>query len=127
MPKITKRVVDASRSPTKTDRKFIWDSEVRGFGLMVTNRGTKSYVLQYRTAEGRSRRTAIGRHGSPWTPEEARQRAIEMLRDARNGVDPLAIKAEARKALTVFELADLYLKEGMIEKPNKKQSSWATD
>jgi integrase len=127
MPKITKRVVDASRSPTEADRLFIWDSEVRGFGLMVTNRGTKSYVLQYRTPEGRSRRLAIGRHGSPWTPEEARQRGIDMLRDARNGIDPLTVRAEARAAIAVRELADLYLQDGVTEKPNKKQSSWATD
>jgi integrase len=127
MPKISKRIVDAASTPTNADRAFVWDSEVRGFALMVTRRGTKSYIVQYRTPEGRSRRITIGRHGSPWTPEGARQRAIEMLRGVHLGVDPLDAKAEARAALTMAEVADLYLKEGPMEKPNKKRRSWETD
>jgi Arm DNA-binding domain len=127
MPKISKRVVDAADRPTNADRTFVWDSEVKGFGLMVTARGAKSYVVQYRTPEGRSRRITIGRHGSPWTPEDARQKAIGMLRNAHQGFDPLEAKAEARAALTIAELADLYLSEGVAEKPNKKASSWETD
>lgn len=127
MPKISKRVVDAISTPMTPDRIFVWDSEVRGFALMVTRRGTKSYVLQYRTAGGRSRRITIGRHGSPWTPEAARQRAIDMLRGVHRGIDPLDAKTEARGAITVSELADLYLKEGPMEKPNKKKRSWDTD
>jgi integrase len=127
MPKISKRVVDAGTPPTRGDRAFVWDSEVRGFGLMVTARGIKSFVLQYRTQEGRSRRLTIGRYGSPWTPEDARRRAIEMLRNVRQGFDPLEIKAEARGAVTIAELAELYLTEGAAEKPNKKSRSWETD
>jgi integrase len=127
MPKISKRIVDAANTPLNADRTFIWDSEVRGFALMVTRRGTKSYIVQYRTAEGRSRRTTIGRHGSPWTPEAARQRAIDMLRGVHQGIDPLDVKAQARAALSVAELTDLYLKEGPMEKPNKKRRSWETD
>jgi hypothetical protein len=33
MPKISKRVVDAAGRPTNADRTFVWDSEVKGFGL----------------------------------------------------------------------------------------------
>ena len=36
-------------------------------------------------------------------------------------------KRERRHALTVGQLADLYLREGSVEKPNKKLSSWETD
>jgi hypothetical protein len=32
-----------------------------------------------------------------------------------------------REALTIAELADLYLAERPAAKPNKKASSWATD
>jgi integrase len=45
----------------------------------------------------------------------------------KDGRDPAAEKSEAREALTVGSLADLYLAEGMVEKPNKKASSWVTD
>jgi integrase len=127
MPKLTKRVVDtASPDPTGRD-VFVWDSEVRGYGLKVTAAGGKSYVLQYRTSEGRSRRYSIGKHGSPWTCEEARGKAIELLRGLADGNDPLEAKASAKIVTTVENLADLYLLEGPAAKPNKKQSSWDTD
>jgi integrase len=45
----------------------------------------------------------------------------------KNGRDPASEKAEARKDLTVADLADLYLDQGPAEKPNKKPSSWVTD
>jgi hypothetical protein len=61
MPRITKRVVDATL-PADRD-VFVWDAELPGFGLRVKPGGTKSYLLQYRNAEGRSRRLTIGRTG----------------------------------------------------------------
>jgi hypothetical protein len=127
MAKISKRIVDAAQAPSGADRKFVWDSAVRGFGLMITAKGTKSYVLQYRTPEGQSRRLTIGRHGSPWTPEDARKKALELLRRVHDGLDPLDSKAHARRSMTIAELADMYLFEGVEDKPNKKASSWQTD
>jgi integrase len=126
MPKITKRAVDASLpNPTGGDH-FVWDTEVRGFGLRVKASGVKSYVLKYRIGS-RTRRVTIGKHGSPWTAEEARERALGLLRDVKEGRDPAIEKADARRELTVAELAELYLVEGPTEKPNKKASSWAAD
>jgi integrase len=126
MPKLNKRTVDTTTKDAERD-VFVWDSEVKGFGLKVTTTGAKSYVLQYRTAEGRSRRYSIGKHGSPWTCEEARERAKELLRGLAGGIDPLDAKSSAKDALTVKELAELYLAEGPAEKPNKKASSWKQD
>ena len=125
MPKITKRTVDAAPTNAAADI-FIWDIEVKGFGLRVKPSGVKSYVLKYRVGPLK-RRITIGRHGSPWTPDEARERALTLLRQIKDGRDPAVDKAEARAAPTVRELADLYLAEGPAEKPNKKPSSWATD
>jgi hypothetical protein len=47
LAKITKRTVDALK-PGATDR-FLWDTELKGFGLKVTPSGNKVYILQYRS------------------------------------------------------------------------------
>jgi integrase len=124
MPKISKRVVDAT-GPADRD-VLIWDSELPGFGLRVKPSGTKSYVLQYRNTEGRSRRLTIGRHG-PVTAERAREKALRLLADIAEGADPADEKADARKAPTVAELTTRYLAEGRADKPTKKASSWEAD
>ena len=77
--------------------------------------------------KGGSRRLTIGKHGSPWTCEEARGKAMELLRGLAAGVDPLEAKAEAKQVTTVAELVELDLTEGPGEKPNKKASSWQND
>jgi integrase len=125
MPKLTKRVVDAAIPGAR--QAILWDAEVKGFGLRVTPTGAKSYVLNYRLPDGRERRHTIGRHGSPWTCEDARAKAVELLRGLAAGVDPLEAKAQARTAVTVADLAELYLAEGPAERPSKKQSSWEQD
>jgi integrase len=127
MPKLTKRVVDAAEPASSKERSFLWDTQARGFGLMIMRSGVKSYVLQYRTREGRSRRYSIGKHGSPWTCEQARGAAEKLLYEVAAGGDPMEMKREARIASTLSDLADLYIEEGRIYKPNKKASSWATD
>lgn len=124
--KITKRVVDAAEAPA-SGKEIIWDTDVKGFGLRLTAGGAKSYILNYRTLEGRSRQFTIGKHGSPWTPDTARQRAIDVLRGIADGVDPLEKKAAARDAMTVAQLWAHYSVEGKIARPNKKASSWEND
>ncbi|MGR4863068.1 tyrosine-type recombinase/integrase [Caulobacter sp. LARHSG274] len=108
--KITLRLIDGL-APEKADY-FVWDSQVAGLGLRVRVTGHKSYVLQYRH-EGRSRRYAIGQHGSPWTPETARSEAIRLLGSVAGKIDVQAEKIEKRMDLTVAELCDLYLVVGL--------------
>lgn len=87
---ITKKAVDAVPIPAQGKREHLWDTKVKGFGLMVTDKGARSYILQYRVG-GRgspSRRVTIGKHGSPWTPDGARKRALELLEQVRRKVDP---------------------------------------
>src|SRR4051794_16818825 len=87
----------------------IWDATVPGFGARRQRSEVVSYVLMYRTREGRQRRYTIGRHGAPWTPDSAREKALRLLGEVVNGADPAADKREAREAMTVAELCDLYL------------------
>jgi Arm DNA-binding domain len=81
MSKLTKRAVDALETP-KRDQTFLWDGEFRGFGVRAIPSGLKTFVLQYRNAEGRSRRIMIGRFGV-LTVEQARDKAKDQGRDHR--------------------------------------------
>jgi integrase len=125
--KITKRVVDAAQ-PHGSDDVIIWDTEVSGFRLRVRPSGRKVYEVRYRSDESSvQRQIAIGRHGSPWTPDSARDRARQILQGVDQGQDPLAARAEARSALTVAELCEAYLSKGPAHKPTKRESSWDVD
>ena len=51
---ITKRHVDALKA---ADREyFVWDRDLKGFGLRVQPTGEKSYVVKYRAGSGRKHR-----------------------------------------------------------------------
>jgi integrase len=86
----------------------IWDASLSGFGARRQKSEAVSYVLYYRTGEGRQRWYTIGRHGAPWTPETAREEAKRLLGDVAHRADPAAEKRAARNAQTVSELCDLY-------------------
>ena len=86
----------------------IWDRDISGFGAR-RQIDAVSYVLIYRTAEGRQRWHTIGRHGSPWTPDTARKEAIRLMGSVAGGLDPAALKRAKRSAQSVAELCDLYL------------------
>lgn len=93
--------------------QFYWDTELKGFGIKVSPKGTKTYFVQYRLG-GRgtpTRRVSIGRHGSPWTPQEARKEARKILGDVAHGKDPAVDKSNLRRQMTVSELCDVYLEK----------------
>lgn len=128
---ITKRTVDAEPAPEHGETR-IWDTALKGFCLRIYPASTKApegrrvYGVKYRV--GRTQRWfRIGEHGSPWTPETARDKAKAVLRDAADGSDQQAAKFERRTDITVSELIDLYLVEGPVAKPKKRATSWAQD
>ena len=123
--RLTKRVVDAAPIPA-AGRFHVWDSEIRGFCVRVQPTGRKVYALKYRVG-AQQRWYTIGTHGSPWTPEKARDAAQLALARVQIGEDPAGEKAEARRALTVAALIDTYLKDGPSTKPAKRASTWEAD
>lgn len=70
---------------------FLSGQELRGFGVKVIASGLKTFVVQYRNAQGRSRRIMIGRYGVV-TVEQARREAKTVLGQIARGVDPLEEK-----------------------------------
>ena len=111
----------------------VWDPKLPGFGIRRQRSHAVSYVLFYRTREGRQRWFTIGRHGAPWNPDTARLEARRLLGEAADGADPAAEKQSQRKASTVAELCDAYLidaKAGRLltrSKAAKKASTLAID
>jgi len=107
MANLTLKTVKALRGDGKDI--VYWDDEEGRFGLRVTAKGVKSYVIQYRNAQGRSRRLTIGRDGTTWTPHQARAKAAELLRIVDGGGDPAEGKRADREAITVARLCDEYM------------------
>ena len=113
--------------------EIIWDGDVGGFHARRQKSKTVSYVVVYRTAEGRQRWQTIGRHGSPWTPDMARDAAKRILGHVVEGADPAAEKRSKRNAASVSELCDHYIADAEAgrlltrRKVAKKASTIATD
>src|SRR5690348_3613834 len=122
--KITKRTVDAA-TPRARDA-FVWDTELKGFGLKVTPVGRKVYLVQYRMGGRATRvqRYTVGQHGSigpdglPLTADRARNEAEKQLGRVANGVDPAREKkatASEHKAYseapTLSDFSDTYIRQ----------------
>lgn len=115
--KVTKRSVDAVQAGLSD--AFLWDDELRGFGLKVTPAGKRSYIYQYRIGGrgAKTKRWTIGSHGSPWTPATARTEAERLALLVGQGTDPVdAERLRQRQAATlgfaeyIETFTDRYLK-----------------
>ena len=61
MAKLTKTMIEKIQ-PGARD-VFHWDDTLPGFGIRVLPSGKRSFILQYRNAERRTRRITVGRFG----------------------------------------------------------------
>jgi integrase len=121
LPKISKRTVDAAQ-PGAT----VWDTSIPRFGLRVSKKGVRSYILKYRV-NGQQRWYTIGQHGRPvpnakaseiWTPDRARREAFRILGQVEAGEDPAAQRRENREAITLGDFAERYFSDH-VEAHNK--------
>lgn len=107
--KITKRLADQVKA--NRGRLYVFDTELTGFGLMVTPGGVKSFFVQYRTAGGRTgqkRRVALGRYGT-LTVDGARTLARKTLAAVAHGADPAMDRNARKEAPTVATFGNEYL------------------
>jgi integrase len=112
MSKLTKRTVEAL--PVKAESYFVWDDQVKGFGVRVMPTGTRTYQVQYRKG-GRTRRSSIGRHGTV-TVDQARQRAKELLGLVASGGNPVEEVSQHRRAPTVGALCERFFQAHVLER-----------
>ena len=107
IPRLTRRAVEALKA-NGADTVY-WDGELTGFGVRVRKSGRKNYVLQTRV-RGKLRWFTIGQHG-PITPDEARIAALEILAQAKVGVDPRDADAKRKAEPVMTELGRRFLEE----------------
>lgn len=108
MPRIrlSKSAIDALPSP-KADTVY-WDATTPGFGVKVTPKGRKVFVVLYRTggAGSKLRKYTIGPYGRV-TLHQARVAAQRVFAARLEGRDPAGEKREARGRVVADRVDDL--------------------
>jgi integrase len=106
-----------------------YDADLPGFGIRITARDVRSFVLNY-VVHGRERRVTIGRFPT-WSATAAREEAKELRRKIDAKIDPLDEQAAqaraaeaARRAPTMQHLFERYASEHL---PRKAARSAADD
>jgi integrase len=81
---------------------YLWDNDLKGYGVKVTPAGSRVYLVQYR-AGGRTRRVTIGKHGN-LTEDEARKLAKQLLGQVASGIDPAKERDEKKADVSMGAL-----------------------
>lgn len=109
--------------PPATGRIEIWDKLTPGFAVRISAAGHKSWILKYRVA-GKQHLMTIGTLIEVPKVEDARDLARAAIREAKRGIDPLAVKKAAPPEqppapLTVRVLAADFTQRHMKKKNRK--------
>lgn len=119
--KLNKTTVDRT-VPAEKDF-FVWDTEIKGFGVRVRPSGKRVYIYKYRSPDGRQRKYTIGNHGSI-TAEKARTVARDIAYDVAHGKDPANERRVRKSAPTMDDLCGRYLTDhaNVHKKPNSAKN-----
>src|ERR1041385_7140509 len=115
--RLTKSAIDAF--PTPPSDIVYWDAGLPGFGVKVTPRGKKVFIVLYRTggAGSRLRKYTIGPYGRI-TPAMARAQAQKIFAARLDGRDPAAEKANSKRRLVVDRvdgLVETFISERLVD------------
>jgi integrase len=84
--------------------QILWDDRTTGFCVRRQRGEARTYYVK--TEHGWVR---IGRHGAPWTPDTARDKAKSILGQVADGRNPVAERKAVAEAETMEDLFNLYL------------------
>src|SRR5262249_17290458 len=104
--KLTKSAIDAL--PTSKSDVVYWDAGCPGFGVKVTPKGRKVFIVLYRTggAGSKLRKYTIGPYGRV-TLHQARVAAQKVFAARLEGRDPAAEKRESKRRIVADRVEDL--------------------
>lgn len=103
--KLNEKTVQKAEPPA-AGYSLLRDDELKGFGVRITSKGSKSFVLGY-TAQGRERRMTLGTWPA-WTVAAARDRAKELKRQVEKGLDPQDERQQQKEESTFADLLEEY-------------------
>jgi integrase len=120
MPHISITQLGAERLRPNTTETVYWDKNLPGFGLRVSPKGRKSFIVQYRIR---------GTKGSKWTERQvvlgtlafltvaqARDQARRYKIQAAQGIDPVVEMREAKQIEEVQRKADAFTFSKLVER-----------
>lgn len=84
MPRLSQRLLQSAAAQPRPREFELRDDQLRGFLLRIRPTGSRAYYVQH----GRGRKTRIGDTGQ-FTPDEARERAQQILGNVAHGRQPL--------------------------------------
>jgi integrase len=121
--RLTKSTIDSLPIPEK--EIVYWDQALPGFGLKITPKGRRVFIVLYRATDrgSRLRKYTIGPHGRV-TLHNARIEAQKVLAARLEGRDPATEKLEARRrftADTVPEVIGLYEKLHLCQRRSGRE------
>jgi hypothetical protein len=104
--RLTKSAIDGL--PVQAKDTLYWDTGLPGFGVKVTPRGRKVFLVMYRLAGAgsRLRKYTIGPYGRITLPM-ARAQAQKIFAARLDGRDPAEEKKQSRRRLVVDRIDDL--------------------
>ena len=118
----TKRVIETLPLPDVGKRSYYYDTKVRGLGVSITNKGTKTFIV-YKKVHGKPERIKLG-HFPDISIENARTLAMEINTKISKGINPQKEKSNMINMHTTFgDLFNQYLDK--YAKVHKK--SWNND
>ena len=121
--RLTDAAVKRFKPPASGQAEY-FDELLPGFGLRVSSKGRKSWILMYRLKQGpqqgRQRRYTFPVSADAMSLAEARELARQLLRKVERGEDPAGTGSASAVAMTVREATELFVERHA--KPRNK--SW---